>query len=245
MIVKNNIYKFSSFPHTAVQATSTRYFGSIKDKDGFHKDHLSRFAYELEIDPENIIFPNQRHTGNVDVITYSSSKLSFLEIDGLVTKDNGIILGVVTADCLPIIFYDPKNEIVGIAHVGYKGILNRILENMISMFIKLGSSIENILVGIGPGIGVCCYSVTMERIKRFLNLYPKCKNLYKNIGDQFFLNLGSIAEYALISMGINLSHVEKANICTKHNLDKFYSYRGDTKYTFGEFASIIGISNVI
>jgi len=242
MIIQDNIYKFSSFPPTIIQGISTSYYGSMKDSTGFYKDNLRKFADALGINSEKIIFPNQSHTGSVERISKNSAKLNFLEIDGFITKERGLLLGIVTADCLPILFYDPKKKIVGIVHAGYRGLLNRILENMIIKFANLGSDIKDILVGIGPGIGVCCYSIPPERVARFFELYPECKDVYQKKKDKFFLDLISIAEYILMTKGIIQAKIEKASICTKDNIDKFYSYRGDSTETFGQFASVIGLN---
>jgi len=253
MIIEDSIYKFSSFPLTVIQGISTRYYGLIKDSTGFYKDNLNKFADALGIESESIIFPYQKHTGNVLVVQpHPSPPLTPIKsglrgegidgVDGFITKERGLLLGIVTADCLPILFYDPKKKIVGIVHAGYRGLLNRILENMIIKFANLGSDIKDILVGIGPGIGVCCYSIPPERVARFFELYPECKDVYQKKKDKFFLDLISIAEYILMTKGIIQAKIEKASICTKDNIDKFYSYRGDSTETFGQFASVIGLN---
>lgn len=247
MQYQNNYYKFSIFPKTLIQGISTRYFGSIKDKTGFYKENLKKVAKSLNIKSENIVFPKQKHTGNVEIINArlaeaSAKQTGMTEADGFITKERGVFLGVVTADCLPIMFFDTKTKITGIVHAGYKGLLNKILENIISEFIKLGADTKNILVGIGPGIGSCCYAVPMERIDKFIKLYPKCKDVYQKKENDFFLNLTSVVKHVLNNLGINNSNIEESGICTRDNMDRFYSYRGDSKESFGEFASIIGIS---
>lgn len=245
MIQKNAIYTFSSFPQTVITAISTRYFGSIKDRYGFYPENIEAFCHALGISPNTLVFPQQKHTANVKVVLKDNLKRIIpdeLGIDGLITQEKGIFLGVVTADCLPVLFCDPKNNIVGVVHAGYKGVLAGILEHTLEAFVNLGSEKNTIRIGIGPAIGVCCYTVSQERANLFFEKYPKCKDICQKRKDELFLDLAAIAEYALVQQGLKRRHIEKTDICTKHSRTTFYSKRGDSEEFFGEFASIIGMN---
>ena len=157
--------EFSKFKGL-VHGVSTKFFGSIKNNGNINERNLKGFLDILRIDRENTVFPEQVHGSSV--VTIDDSKKQFiLNADGLITNKKNVFLGVVTADCLPVIFYDKKSEMVGIAHAGYKGILKAIVKNMVLSFEKLGSNTKDIKVAIGPSIGVCCYDVSIERIKMF------------------------------------------------------------------------------
>jgi len=177
------------------------------------------------------------------------AKLAYiLNADGLITNKKNVFLCIVTADCLPVIFYDEKMGIVGIAHVGYKGILKGILKNMVLGFKKMRSDTKDILVGIGPAIGVCCYDVSYERIKMFDNLLnadgdsgqARMTNLYQLRKGKYFLDLKNIAKQIFISEGILEKNIEVSDICTKDNIKEFFSFRGEGPKNFGEFATIVG-----
>ena len=149
-----------------VHGASTRYFGSIKNNGKINERNLKGFLGILRIDRENTVFPEQVHGSSV--VTIDDSKKQFiLNADGLITNKKDVFLGVVTADCLPVIFYDEKMGIAGIAHAGYKGLLKGILKNMVLGFKELGSDTKDIKVAIGPSIGVCCYDVSIDRVKVF------------------------------------------------------------------------------
>ena len=226
--------KFSGLVH----GISTRYFGSIKNNGKINEKNLKRFLDALRVDIKSVIFSEQVHGSRV--ITINDSKKKFiLNADGLITNKKKVFLGVVTADCLPVIFYDKKSEMVGIAHAGYKGVLKGVLKNMVLSFKKLGCDVENILVAIGPAIGVCCYDVFHERIKMFENAFKDIKT-HKTRNGKYFLDLKNIARQSLIAKGISESNIEVSDICTKDNIKDFFSFRGEGPKNFGEFATIVG-----
>ena len=138
-----------------------------------------------------------------------------------------------------MIFYDKKMGIVGIAHAGYKGILKGIIKNIVLSFKKLGSNTKNILVAIGPSINVCCYDVSIERVEMFENAYKGIKT-HKIRNGKYFLNLKNIALENLLAQGIRKNNIEISPICTKDNLNRFFSFRGEGPENFGEFVTMVG-----
>jgi polyphenol oxidase len=94
-------------------------------------------------------------------------------------------------------------------------------------------------VGIGPGIGVCCYEVPKDRIAIFQEIFPSYNDWYRKENDQFFLDLKRIALLNLKEEGIGSEHVEVSNICTAHNTNLFFSYRREGEEA-GRFISVIG-----
>lgn len=230
----NNIITFSSFNKFPglICGISTRHFGDMRSID-----NLNSFLNNLQIPLEQTVGMEQRHTANIKILDTAKRKM-ILRTDGLVTNKNNIFLYVITADCLPIIFYDPKNRIVGNLHAGYKGLSDGILSQMIIRMNRLGCDIPGVKVGIGPGIGVCCYNVPKERIELFRE---KFTDYFKIINGTYFLDLKKIAVQELMQQGIKEANIEVSAICTKENIDMFYSNRGDTQETFGEFATVIGM----
>ena len=167
------------------------------------------------------------------------AKLKYiLKADGLITNKKNVFLGIVTADCLPVIFYDKKMGIVGIAHAGYKGLLRGIIQEMIKGMKKIGSDLKNMKIAIGPAIGLCCYDVPIERAEVFENAFKGIKTYEKRNG-KYFLDLKSITRQILISEGIRKKNIEVSQMCTKDNLNDFFSFRGEGQ-KFGEFVTVIG-----
>jgi len=250
----NNIYKFKSLKsRKLIHGVSTKFFGSIKNNGNINKKNLKSFLDALRVDIKNVVFPEQVHGSSVVTID-DSKKKHILNADGLITNKKNVFLGIVTADCLPIIFYDEKMGIVGIAHAGYKGILKGILKNMVLSFKKLRSDAKDILVGIGPAIGVCCYDVSYERIKIFDKLLnadgdsgrsrqvgiARMTKIHQVRNEKHFLDLKNIAKQIFISEGILEENIEVSDICTYDNIKNFYSFRGEGPKNFGEFATIVG-----
>src|SRR3990167_6467110 len=219
----NNIYKFKILESKKlIHGVSSKLFGSIKNNGIINKKNLKKFLDAMRVDIKTVIFPEQVHGSRVVAIN-DSKKNYILNADGLITNKKNVFLGIVTADCLPVIFYDNKTGIIGIAHAGYKGLLSGIVEEMLKVMKKMGADVENMKIAIGPAIGVCCYEVSQEIRK-----------------GKYFLDLKNIAKQSLMSEGVAESNIEVSDICTKDNVKDFYSFRGEGPKNFGEFATIVG-----
>ena len=236
----NNIYKFKILESKKlIHGVSSKLFGSIKNNGIINKKNLKKFLDAMRVDIKTVIFPEQVHGSRVVAIN-DSKKNYILNADGLITNKKNVFLGIVTADCLPVIFYDNKTGIIGIAHAGYKGLVSGIVEEMLKVMKKMGADVENMKIAIGPAIGVCCYEVSQERIKMFKDVFKGIKT-HKIRKGKYFLDLKNIAKQSLMSEGVAESNIEVSDICTKDNVKDFYSFRGEGPKNFGEFATIVGI----
>lgn len=238
--MSNQIYKFNSFQtyDTVLHGVSTKKFGSMKNTNGsIDFNNIEIFKKSLGL-TDKVVFMDQIHSGNVSIITDLQNEI-ISNVDGMVTNKKHIALAVLTADCLPLLFLDPEKQIIGVAHAGNKGLLNHVIENIISIFVsKFTSDPKDILVGIGPGIEKMCYEVGEDMIRNFELNYPTYKSMYIEKDGKFYLDLKYIAFQNLIKAGIPKNHVEIMDICTKCD-QNFYSYRkGDINK---RFASIISI----
>ncbi|HWY79493.1 MAG TPA: peptidoglycan editing factor PgeF [Candidatus Sulfotelmatobacter sp.] len=238
--MKDDIYQFQKFlkSKNVIHGVSTKAFGSMKRlKDQTDRESLEKFAKKIGITGD-IVCMQQIHSGSV-VIIENTNELRIAETDGLLTNKKNISLAVLTADCLPILFYDPRKEVIGIAHAGYKGLLNHIIENMISNFVSyFKSDSKDIIVGIGPSIETICYQVSVELLERFQEAFPSFENIFVEKDEKFFLDLRGIAQQCLMKDGIVKEHIEIMDICTKSD-PNFYSYRGGDKND--RFVSIISL----
>lgn len=241
MKTKLPIYTFKQFEsQPIVQGISTRYFGSIRKKRIVDENNFRAFRHGLNADQMPPVMCEQTHSSKVAFVTNSKPSL-IQEVDGLVTKKKNVLLSIVTADCMPIMFYDPKKNIVGVAHAGFKGLLYGIVQQMVDSFISLGSNPEDIIVGIGPSIQKCCYDVTQDRARDFEDRFPHCDKVYEIKSEKHFLNLNHIALCELERNGIKKDNIEISSCCTKCNTDLFFSYRGDSDEEFGEFVTVVGL----
>ncbi len=189
-------------------------------KDGNQRNKENR----LKITPfNNIHIPNQKHT-NI-VLKYNDNILD--PCDGLYTDQKLTPLGVLTADCIPLVLFN-SNEL-SVIHAGWRGLLRGIVENGYSLFKN-----KDIKAFIGPFIKACCYEFKLDDIKR-LNI-PKRFITISN--GKTYLDLNSILLEKLKNLKVDV--VYNINECTKCNKD-YFSYRnGDTDDRILTFAYIKG-----
>jgi len=149
------------------------------------------------------------------------------DADGLVTKLKNLSLAVKTADCVPLLFYDPVNKIIGVAHSGWKGTLGNITKETIEAMKILGAREKNLLVVLGPHIKKCCYNIDKEREILFRNNFPSNTSLISYRNGMAYLNLSQAITYQLKNEGISQNNIEIIPLCTAGRPDLFFSYRRD------------------
>jgi hypothetical protein len=230
---------FTAHP-TVTHGISTKTFGTMKKDDGsIHHANILKFGKLSGINTLTICM-DQKHTGNVMVVE-NDRELVVPNVDGLVTKNKKLSLGVVTADCLPILMYDPRKDVIGIAHAGSKGLLKNIIGNTIKAFVQTyNTDPKDLIVSIGPSIEQKCYIVGQDLIKLYKSAFPHYTSVYIEGNGTFFLDLRSVAIQDLRNEGVLKENIEVSPLCTKCNPESLYSYRaGDT---MGRFISIIGFT---
>ena len=161
---------------------------------------------------------------------------AFADTDSLITKEPGILLTAVFADCVPLFFVDPVQHAIGIAHAGWKGtalqIAVRTVEAMREAF---ASRSEDLLAAIGPSIGACCYEVDDHVIQQIDMPAPR-----PTVSGRYMLDLKEVNRQFMIRAGIKPNNIEQSSYCTSCNTDLFYSHRGENGRT-GRMAGWIGI----
>lgn len=168
----------------------------------------------------------QKHTTKIFIVNKSFPKKIG---DGLITKEKDLLLKIRVADCLPIFFFDPKKEIIGLIHAGWRGTLKEISKKAVLLFKNLGSYPKDILVWIGPSIGKCCYEVKEDLIKKFSKTFPdfKRKIIFKR-GGKYFLDLKETNRLILLKEGLKKKNIEISPICTFCNKN-YFSFRREKK----------------
>lgn len=175
---------------------------------------------------ERLATVNQIHS--TDVVTVDASYAGERPAaDALVTSTPGIVLGVLAADCGPILFADAKNGVVGAAHAGWKGALDGIAENTIEAMITLGAERREITACLGPSIAQASYEVGPEFITRFLDKDERFAEFFipsKKPGH-FMFDLPALTTRRLLKAGIR---AENLDIDTYPDAEHFFSYRRTT-----------------
>jgi len=168
----------------------------------------------------------QIHSANV-VIAEDIDPSDRPEADALITAQPGLAIGILTADCTPVLFADPKNNVVGAAHAGWKGALNGVLEATVDAMISLGAQRETISAVAGPTISQRNYEVGQEFLEQFEAADPEALRFFA-IGasaDKYQFDLPGFVLARLRDAGVS---AEWTGHCTYADEDRFFSYRRTT-----------------
>lgn len=199
--------------------------GSNDDRDNVHENRR-RVSGWFGLGPEKLATVHQVHSPDVVVVdaTYDGNRPT---ADALVTATPGVILGVLSADCGPVLFADPEAGIIGAAHAGWKGALGGVLENTILAMQSLGARREAITATLGPSISGANYEVGPEFVERFLKENPDFERFFSpsaKAGHAMF-DLQGLTVKRLIDAGVR---ADSLGICTYADPATFFSYRRTT-----------------
>jgi YfiH family protein len=188
--------------------------------------------------------------------------------DGLITRTPGILLGIQTADCLPVILVDTKQKAVGVFHAGWRGTVKRTVEKGVGEMRQwFGTLPRNVKAAIGPGIHACCYDVGPEVRQQFESQFAYAENLFREIKEsdpvrekypllfltarapghselptKIFLDLVEANRRQLIDAGVPPKNVSASPLCTACRSDLLFSYRAEKGVT-GRMMAVAGISD--
>ena len=187
-------------------------------------ENMNIVADYYGVPPQNIVRLYQDHT-NKAVFIDRPSQYQF-RADGVVTNRRGLVLGITTADCAPVLFADHKNGIIGAAHAGWRGVLFGIIEHTIDIMLRYGARINNIAVAVGPCLQKESFEVKDDMMGLFVESDHEMYNFFNPVPGkkgQFLCDLEGIIGYRLARMGID--DVSFSEIDTYSNPDSFFSYR--------------------
>jgi YfiH family protein len=163
------------------------------------------------------------------------------EADGMVTAGTGIHLGVLTADCVPILIVAPKHKIVAAVHAGWRGTLMGIAGKMVRQFNdSFGVRADEVEAALGPSIGACCYEVKDDVTRPLREKWGRTADANIQTRDgKSFLDLRSLNRAILESAGVPSKQIFQIGPCTSCASDEFFSYRRERKET-GRQISFVG-----
>lgn len=168
----------------------------------------------------------------------SSSEIVF-QTDAVVSDIPGLHFLLTFADCVPLAFSDGRRGVVAAAHAGWRGTASGIGPAVVRAMERFfGTRPQDILVGIGPSIGPCCYSVHQERLDTFDSSGFEAAVVLRD--NATFLDLWTANERQLVDVGVPATSIENPRICTSCNTSMFYSHRAEAGRT-GRFALCIGL----
>ncbi|MDY6268825.1 MAG: peptidoglycan editing factor PgeF [Selenomonadaceae bacterium] len=255
--------KFSIFPEdVAVHAISTRLGGGSKapydsldlalhvgDNAADVCENRRLFAARLGLDADRIVTPEQVHGDDIAVVTETDAGRGAKDYadciqatDALITNTPNLPLMLCFADCTPIVFLDPERRAAGIAHGGWKGTVASIAEKTLQrMEDAFGTAPKDVLVGIGPAIGPCCYEVGDEVAAKFRTAFPYADEcLLKEQDGHIHLDLWEANRQQMLRAGVPEENIQVAGECTCCRHKWYYSYRADGGKT-GRIAAMIAL----
>jgi len=196
-----------------------------KDKKKNIQKNLKLVAKKMSVNSENLILMHQTHSNKVIEIKRMNYKKK-IYADAMITKMRGVSLGVLTADCVPIILYDSKNKIIGCIHAGWKGAFKNIIKNTIHKIRKISSK-SKIYASVGPCIGLKSYEVDIKFYKKFILKSAKNKLYFLNKSkSKKLFNLRRYVTDKLKQCRVEVDQVNHNTFAEKNN---FFSYRRASK----------------
>ena len=192
--------------------------------------HRQLLLENLKIDSEELFFVKQVHGDRVFVLDdpqKSVDQVEQEEADALITHLTGKPIAVLTADCVPVILYDPEKHVAGVIHAGRKGTQMNIVSKAISMLSRsYGTRPQDLVMALGPAIGGCCYEVEGSCIVPFRKTYPDWEDIVvTNSKNKFMLDLLKANEMDGVRAGISIQNIHQSGECTSCNNDRWFSYR--------------------
>lgn len=201
----------------------------IVDKN--HQELSNKLGY----DHNTLVHMKQIHSDIVKCVDSSDCYQTPPTCDALMTNKSQIPLMVMVADCSPLFFYDPICKAIAVVHAGRAGAFSNIVsKTVLGMKNEFSSKCEDIIVYIGPAIGVCCYEVGEEIYETYKESFGyafTCKD------GRWFLDVNSIIVKQLQEAGIKDENIENPKTCTSCTTQNYFSYRAEGKT--GRFAGIL------
>lgn len=205
-------------------------------------------ANSIGLSVQSWVGAQQTHESRIEKISKKdrgrgalSYETAFKRTDGFFTFEKGILLTLCFADCVPLFFYAPHQEAIGLVHAGWRGSVQGIASEMISTFNKEGIGAQDVLVVVGPSICENCYIVD-DKVIEIVNsrLAEDVKKPYNlSYGNHYKLNLQKFNKQILLQSGVPEQNIRMTKYCTSCHHDLFFSHRRDKGQT-GRMMSFIG-----
>lgn len=204
-------------------------FGTLKD-DQTRSLHRQWFLRSIGIENNEIYQVRQVHGDRVYELKKplsSLEKAAGIPADAIVTRLVNKPIAVLTADCVPVVLYDFRLHVAGVVHAGRKGTSQNILSKTVKTMQRVyGSKPEDILVGMGPGIGGCCYEVDASCIVPFKKQYAGWARFVKKLpSGKFMLDLFAANTQDARIAGLHPGQISQTGFCTACEVGQFFSYR--------------------
>ena len=188
---------------------------------------------KLDYNVKDLAIPEQVHS---TVVEFARFPGMYPATDGLVTTNSNILLTLKVADCVPVYLYEPRKNMIGLVHSGWRGTVGKIVPNAIQLMQKNGAETGEIRCFLGPAIGICCYEVGVEVAHKFddeAKMKLEDRKWKVGLHDQISLQL--------VSSGILEENIQTSDMCTYESRD-CHSYRRDGE-NVGRMFAFMGLKH--
>ena len=209
----------------SIAETAPRFTG---DSKAVFASSRKQLANVLGVEQNQLVFPRQTHTNNV-VEVLEIPEMEIENCDALITNRPGICICVQTADCVPILLFDPVNKVIAAIHAGWRGTVKKIIAVAIAKMVAgYNSAPANILATVGASIGPEVYEVGYEVVNAVQKAVPNAeKTLHQNNSGKYHFNLWEANRQILIESGVLPQNIEITGECSFKKNDKYFSARRD------------------
>lgn len=202
-------------------------YGSEDDGDSV-RENRNRAVEKFGLANVTLITVHQIHSPNVVEVKSPWEPDKAPKADGMVSQREGIALGILTADCAPVLFADPEARVIGAAHAGWRGAKEGVLGATVEAMVSLGADTNTIRAAVGPCIRQQSYEVGPEFQSAFVEEDSEAETFFvpSSRADHFMFDLAGYVEQRLRDLG--LRHIDVIDVDTYTDEDRYFSYRRAT-----------------
>lgn len=238
------MFTFFADQANVVGAMSTAQDGNMKLRDNVVQDDVIRnrrvFCERLHIPYERVVAAGITHGSAVAVVP-DAARTWYPHTDALVTRTKDLFLTITTADCFPVLFYDPQAEVIGIAHAGWRGIVTNIVPKTITMMESLGADRAAIHMEVGPGISQNSFEFDFKEMITHFGLYSQDRYVVPGSTiDKVRVNLQQIILDQATQSGLHVHDIKGCSACTFLD-ESLYSARRHGGDSFSAMVSVLGM----
>lgn len=202
-----------------------------------------RLKAALGLAGAQLCMAKQVHSSVVSVLRTDRDHdgIGHIECDAMTTSRRGTLLGIKTADCVPVLIADTRTRVIAAAHAGWRGALDRIVERTFAMMIaKHGARREDCIAAIGPAISAPAFEVGAEVLERFQSEFPYAARVISNVhDDKGHLDLKAVCAIQLELCGFDPEQIHVSDACTMLEPERWFSYRREGGAA-GRIISLVG-----
>ncbi len=236
--------KLSGFFELVV-ATSTRASSPLRFESNPREEVLrarGKFYKDVGAWIEGAVCMSQVHGDHIERVGARDAGRVIADTDGLVTDEPHVFLTIASADCVPVVVYDPRRRAVGAAHAGWRGVLARLPEKVVArMGAEFGSRPEDLVAWTGPSITASCYDVLPERAAAFEQEFGSRAGVVERRGEKLYLSLQTAVQVQLMEAGVPAGQIEISDACTACEPQLFFSHRVEGERRRDTLLTTIGL----